>query len=51
LGFAEVSKLETLPRHHGDPFDRMLVAHGMEEGAALVTRDPEIANVHVQVFW
>jgi PIN domain nuclease of toxin-antitoxin system len=51
LGFREASRLETLPRHHGDPFDRMLIAHAMEEGAAIVTRDPEIGKYHVQVVW
>lgn len=28
-----------LPGHHGDPFDRMLVAQAMVEGMTLVTRD------------
>ena len=26
-----------LPRHHGDPFDRMLIAQAIEEGLVLVT--------------
>ena len=28
-----------LPLHHGDPFDRMLVAQAQAEGLVLVTRD------------
>ena len=28
-----------LPRHHADPFDRMLVAQAEAEGLTLVTRD------------
>jgi PIN domain nuclease of toxin-antitoxin system len=28
-----------LPPHHGDPFDRMLVAQSMVDGWTLVTRD------------
>jgi PIN domain nuclease of toxin-antitoxin system len=31
-----------LPRHHDDPFDRMLVAQAMAEGLILVTRDPRM---------
>ena len=31
-----------LPRHHDDPFDRMLVAQAMAEGLTLLTRDPRI---------
>lgn len=28
-----------LPRHHDDPFDRMLIAQGRMEGLTIVTRD------------
>ena len=31
-----------LPPHHGDPFDRMLVAQAQAEGLVLVTRDARI---------
>ena len=31
-----------LPRHHDDPFDRMLVTQAMAEGLILVTRDPRM---------
>lgn len=29
-----------LPRHHDDPFDRMLIAQGQMENLVLVTHDP-----------
>jgi PIN domain nuclease of toxin-antitoxin system len=29
----------TLPRHHEDPFDRMLIAQAQIEGLTIVTRD------------
>jgi PIN domain nuclease of toxin-antitoxin system len=31
-----------LPRHHGDPFDRMLIAQAMLEGLVLGTQDPQM---------
>ena len=31
-----------LPRHHGDPFDRLLVAQAMLQGLALATLDPQM---------
>jgi len=34
---------ETLPMHHRDPFDRMLVAQAIVEAATLVSRDPLVA--------
>ncbi len=37
-----------LPRHHADPFDRMLVAQARVEGLALVTYDPALANYDVR---
>ncbi len=30
----------SLPRHHQDPFDRMLIAQARIEGLTVVTRDP-----------
>lgn len=32
-----------LPRHHSDPFDRMLVAQAMTEPLKLLTRDKKLA--------
>lgn len=29
-----------LPRHHADPFDRVLVAHALSADLAVMTRDP-----------
>ena len=29
----------SLPEHHGDPFDRMLIAQALLEGMTIVTRD------------
>jgi PIN domain nuclease of toxin-antitoxin system len=28
-----------LPRHHGDPFDRVLIAHALQDDLSLLTRD------------
>lgn len=40
-----------LPRHHGDPFDRMLVAQAMALGCPIVTQDPKIARYPVETIW
>ena len=34
-----VLALATLPRHHADPFDRMLIAQAATEGMVLLTAD------------
>jgi PIN domain nuclease of toxin-antitoxin system len=51
IGFAEATVLGTLPWHHNDPFDRLLVAHALVAGIPIVTRDPQIARYQVQVVW
>lgn len=49
--FADARRLRTLPLHHRDPFDRMLVAQALEDGVPIVSRDPEIANYAAHVIW
>ena len=39
--------VRSLPDHHRDPFDRMLIAQALHEGFRLVTRDSEIAKYPV----
>jgi PIN domain nuclease of toxin-antitoxin system len=40
-----------LPALHRDPFDRLLIAQGIEEGASLISNDPIIAQYPVKVLW
>ncbi len=39
ISMAQVERIESLPFHHRDPFDRMLIAQAIEEGLTIVTRD------------
>ncbi len=39
-----------LPRHHRDPFDRMLIAQAQAEGLALVSADPQMAAYGIRVL-
>jgi PIN domain nuclease of toxin-antitoxin system len=39
-----------LPPHHGDPFDRMLVAQAQLEGLTIVSRDPVFERYAVAVL-
>ncbi|MGH2944798.1 MAG: type II toxin-antitoxin system VapC family toxin [Solirubrobacteraceae bacterium] len=43
--------VEGLPRHHRDPFDRMLVAQASIEGAALVSGDAAMRPYGVTLIW
>jgi PIN domain nuclease of toxin-antitoxin system len=39
-----------LPRHHADPFDRVIVAQAQLEGLTIVTHDPQIARYQVAIL-
>lgn len=48
--FRHVAQLARLPHHHGDPFDRMLIAQAKTEGATILTRDPQFEQYDVPVI-
>jgi PIN domain nuclease of toxin-antitoxin system len=41
--FDHAEAAASLPAHHGDPFDRMLVAQSVCEGLRLLTRDERLS--------
>ena len=40
-----------LPRHHGDPFDRLLVAQPIAEGVPVVSADPQLDTYGITRIW
>lgn len=46
-----IGKVEQLPHHHGDPFDRLLVAQASTESLAVVSRDEFFDAYQVQRVW
>ena len=44
-------RVAELPLHHRDPFDRMLAAQSLEEGLALVSRDPLFRAYEIEQVW
>lgn len=40
-----------LPRHHEDPFDRMLIAQAQHEQLTVVTHDPKFGLYNVAILW
>jgi PIN domain nuclease of toxin-antitoxin system len=48
---AHAWSVSDLPRHHGDPFDRILIAQARSESLRLVTRDPLMKPYDVEVVW
>jgi PIN domain nuclease of toxin-antitoxin system len=46
-----VLRLESLPAHHRDPFDRILIAQSLEESLPIVTADPQFQKYPVELIW
>jgi PIN domain nuclease of toxin-antitoxin system len=42
LRFGHSLRLDAVPRHHDDPFDRILIAQSVADGRRLVTKDAAI---------
>ena len=43
--------LTTLPFHHKDPFDRMIIAQGQAENIPIVSRDPAFDDYAIRRLW
>ena len=43
--------LRDLPRHHSDPFDRLLIVQALDEGLTIVTADRAFEPYRVPVAW
>ncbi|MEP6988699.1 MAG: type II toxin-antitoxin system VapC family toxin [Chloroflexota bacterium] len=46
-----VLRLSSLPDHHRDPFDRILVAQAIVENITVISKDPKIKQYPVPVIW
>lgn len=49
LGHAQ--SVGRLPRHHDDPFDRMLIAQAHTEQLTVITHDKRFGAYHVPLLW
>ena len=51
ISFRQLMRCAALPRHHGDPFDRLLVAQAQEEKIAIVSRDAAFDAYGTKRIW
>ena len=49
LTIPQIQQYRTLPLHHRDSFDRMLVVQGRQQKLILITRDSEISKYDVKI--
>jgi PIN domain nuclease of toxin-antitoxin system len=50
VGVLAALRVRSLPWHHRDPFDRLLIAHALEDGYTVVTRDEVFVTYGVPVL-
>lgn len=51
ISIDHVVRLEKLPRHHKDPFDRMIAAQALEEDVPVIGRDRMLDEYGVDRRW
>lgn len=51
LRFDHILRAESLPLHHRDPFDRLLVAQALEEDLAILSSDSRLRQYSARVVW
>lgn len=51
IALAHATAVETLPLHHRDPFDRLLIAQAIIEGIPVVSIDADLDAYGVKRIW
>lgn len=51
IEFDHLTALTTLPLHHRDPFDRIIIAQAMTDGLFIISKDQAFDNYGVQLIW
>ena len=51
IEFNHLLRLERLPNHHKDPFDRIIIAQSFEENLPIYTKDSFFQDYGVTVRW
>jgi len=51
ISFEHIQRLLKLDFHHKDPFDRIIIAQGIEDKLKIVTKDKEFSKYKVTILW
>jgi PIN domain nuclease of toxin-antitoxin system len=51
VGFGDLARIEKMPFHHRDPFDRMMAAQALERQLTIVSGDPLFEKYGVKRVW
>lgn len=51
LRYVHGERMRSLPYHHSDPFDRMLIAQAEVENLTIITQDRKFSSYSVKILW
>jgi PIN domain nuclease of toxin-antitoxin system len=51
IRYEHILQLESLPHHHSDPFDRLLIAQAITESLPILSGDRAFANYGIKLVW
>jgi PIN domain nuclease of toxin-antitoxin system len=51
IALGDVERVERLPFHHRDPFDRLMAAQAVERGLTVVSSDPVFEQYGARRIW
>lgn len=51
ITFQDTLVLSSLPFHHRDPFDRLIIAQSLNNKFTIISKDQYFQNYKVEVIW
>ncbi len=51
ISFNDVLMLSSLPFHHRDPFDRMIIAQGLANSLTIISKDKSFSEYNTSLIW
>ncbi len=51
IRYEHILQLESLPHHHGDPFDRLIISQALTESLPILSADRIFASYGIKLVW
>lgn len=51
LSFEHITNLKSLPLHHKDPFDRLIISQAQVQKLTIISKDRAFKNYDIQLLW
>ena len=49
--FEDILVVNSLPLHHRDPFDRIIISQSITNELTIITKDPAFENYSIKLLW